>query len=41
VTRSGGVTRRGLILLAVALVGLAIVAFVLAHLGGGHGIARL
>ena len=40
-TRPGGITTRGLVFLAVVLAGLAMVAFVLAHVGGGHGIARL
>jgi hypothetical protein len=39
--RTGSVTTRGLLVLVVVLVGLAIAAFVLAHVGGGHGIERL
>jgi hypothetical protein len=39
--RPGSVLTRGLLVLVVVLVGLTVAAFVLAHVGGNHGIARL
>ena len=39
--RSGSLTTRVLLVVVVLLVGLSIAAFVLAHVGGGHGIVRL
>ena len=38
--RPGSITTRGLLVLVVVLVGLTIAAFVLAHVGGGHGIVQ-
>lgn len=40
-SRSGGVTARGLVVLAIVLIGLVIAAAALAHVGGGHGVTRL
>jgi hypothetical protein len=39
--RSGSITTRGLLALVALLVGLTIAAFVLAHVGGDHGIVKL
>jgi uncharacterized membrane protein YwzB len=39
--RSGSLATRVLLVAVVLLVGLAIAAFVLAHVGGSHGIERL
>jgi preprotein translocase subunit SecG len=39
--RSGSATTRGLLVVVAVLVGLAIAAFVLVHVGGGHGIEKL
>jgi hypothetical protein len=41
VPRPEGITTHGLVFLAIVLVGLAIVAFVLAHVGGGRGITNM